>query len=436
MIDITDLFLKYDNRIIFNQLNLKIKAGEIIVVCGQSGSGKSSFLNCVAGVIPEIIKADISGKINKSCDISMVIQNPHNSSFGDNVVEELAFYFENKGMKPDDIFDIIYPLAEEYKIHKLLLKDLNKISAGQKQRTSIVSCLSQNNKIVIMDEPFTLLDNFGKSELIKFIKKLKQEGAAIIISEHNISYIEDLFDKLIYFNGKTEIYDRTSFKTNKENLEKKIRTKNFSINGGKQYSSRDTSLNISNLSYKINGQILFDNVNLEIHKSNIIGLTGENGSGKTTLLKMFAGMSNGYKGKIKKDKKICYIDQDPDKLIYAETVENEINFENKYSKKNATDIMNKLGIEHLKDRNPLDLSVGEKHRVSLAAGLINEPDILLIDEPAAGLDKENLERYFSVIEDYAEIRGKTVITALTDYELAERYCSRIYKIENKKIMLA
>jgi len=96
--------------------------------------------------------------------------------------------------------------------------------------------------------------------------------------------------------------------------------------------------------------------------------------------------------------------------------------------------MSKLGIEHLKEINPLELSIGEKHRVSLAAGIIGEPDILLIDEPAVGLDIINLERYFAVLEDYAAVQHKTVIIALTDYDLALRYCSVIYKIENYQII--
>ncbi len=225
-------------------------------------------------------------------------------------------------------------------------------------------------------------------------------SAILIISEHNITNIEPLIDSILFFHGHGE-YDYFAYNNKTKHdlqLQRIIRTSEYNYTKKKNYISEKISLKISNLKFNFNKKNIFNNLNLTLHESNIIGITGDNGAGKTTLLKLIAGMIKEFSGKIVKSGKVCYIDQDPDKLIYADTIENEINFEKKHSLNEIDNLINKLGITHLRGRNPIELSIGEK-----------------------------------LIEEYVEKQCKTIITALTDKDLAERYCSKIYKIVNGRM---
>lgn len=436
MLEIKKLSLKFDKQFIFRDLNICLAEGEILLVCGDSGTGKTSFLNCLNGIIPEYISGVVSGDIHTPTTPAMLIQNPHTSTFADNVIEEISFMFENKNIPPDDIFNIVYPLTKKYKINKIIFNNLKTISAGQRQKTALISCLTQESSVIIMDEPFTLLDNAGKKILLDGIIELKKSGRIIIISEHNISYIEDIFDKILYFRNDNSytICSRKDFKRDVVDFKKNIRTQNSFIKKKIINKKENELLSISDLSYEISDKRLFENVNFNVYASNIIGICGKNGCGKTTLLKIIAGIFLISTGKIIKNGNVCYIDQDPDKLLYADTVENEINFNNKYSKNDVDYVLENLGIEHLKNRNPFQLSIGEKHRVALAAGIISNPTILLIDEPASGLDIGNIKKYFSYINNFLINEMKAVIIALTDFQLAEHFCSKIYEIKNNNIL--
>ena len=249
MFEIRNLKLKLNDKIIFDKLNIKISRGELLLLCGPSGSGKTSFINCISGVIPELIKADLSGEIIFEKDISVSVQNPHNISFSENVIEELSFYFENQNVEPDEIFDIIFPIAGKYGISKLLLKKTELLSAGQKQKTSLVSRLAQNSNVIIMDEPFTLLDDEGKKVLTESITKLKNDNKIIIISEHNISQLENLIDKFLYFDGtgNYKIFDKKNAAENYNYLFDFVRTKKNKKINEKKYSENIVSLEIRNL---------------------------------------------------------------------------------------------------------------------------------------------------------------------------------------------
>ncbi len=174
MLEIKNLTLKYDNITIFENLNFEITEGKLVIVCGTSGTGKTSFINCISGIIPNMLNAKLTGKIIKNGSVTIVVQNPHISTFADNVIEEISFVFENNNINPDDIFDKIYPLTKECGIENILFESLNNISAGQKQKTALVSCISQDSKIIIMDEPFTLLDETGKKKLRDFNAQLER----------------------------------------------------------------------------------------------------------------------------------------------------------------------------------------------------------------------------------------------------------------------
>ncbi len=210
------------------------------------------------------------------------------------------------------------------------------------------------------------------------------------------------------------------------------------------------SVNIKNLSYEINGRVLFENLNLDISHKEKIAIVGSNGSGKSSLLKIIAGLIKPNKGKIflfheemsslKEYKKfrneIGYLPQDVNDFFLCPTVIEDIMFnlrakglskEEAYKK--ASLMLEKLDILPLKNRNIFDLSGGEQKIVALAAILISEPKILLLDEPTNALDDEAQEKIINILNGI----NKSMIIVSHHKSFIQSLTPTIYKL-NKDIL--
>ncbi|MBP7653511.1 ABC transporter ATP-binding protein [Candidatus Dependentiae bacterium] len=437
MLKINNLSISYHSKNIIKKLNLKIEDGSIIIICGSSGAGKTTLLHALSGIIPGIIKAEVNGSIESDGDSTIVFQNPHYYSFANIVLEELSFYQENLNIPPDSIIENVFETAKFFSLENKLLKKITDLSAGEKERVSISSAVMTKSKIFFFDEPLSLLDETGKKIFLELVLKLKSEKKICFISEHLVEPLLKISDNLLFLNNSAEYsYYNLPLSENDENdlFEKGIRTKKLYNGHRAGYKSEEIILKTENLSFGYNSQNkILNNLNFEIHKGNITAISGLNGTGKTTLLKLIAGLLKYDTGKILCSEKIAYIDQDPDRMLFENSVYNEINPSKKYNENKIDMILNELNISHLKHNNPLLLSLGEKHRVSIAAALITNPSLILIDEPAAGLDYKNLSAFFEILHSLTISRNITVMISSNDKELIKSYSSKIFHIENGEI---
>lgn len=205
------------------------------------------------------------------------------------------------------------------------------------------------------------------------------------------------------------------------------------------------SLKLTNISYKIYDEYLFKNINLHLKHKDKIAIIGPNGVGKTTLLKIISGLNKAESGEIEifhekivteKDferarKKIGFLFQNPDDQLILPNVKDDIAFglfnlgfvKNTVQQK-VENIINKLQINHLSHKITFKLSGGEKKLVALAGILVCEPDILLLDEPSAGLDNKSMERIGEIIKEL----DKTVLIVSHNLEFVKQVTSKIYHL--------
>ena len=212
----------------------------------------------------------------------------------------------------------------------------------------------------------------------------------------------------------------------------------------------NTIIEINNLSKKYKKNVAVKNLNFKIKKGTIIGLLGPNGCGKSTTIGMMLGLikptsgnviiknQNIEKERINLLEKMNFISpyiELPKKL----TVEENLKvygrlYGVKNLKEKIDELMVKLNLNEFKSRHTGELSSGQKNRVSLAKALINDPEILLLDEPTASLDPDVGDNIRSFIEDFATNKQTTILLASHNMNEVERLCSEVMMMKNGEII--
>jgi len=212
------------------------------------------------------------------------------------------------------------------------------------------------------------------------------------------------------------------------------------------------SIEIKNLNKYYNKIQAVNNINFTINKGSIIGLLGPNGCGKTTTIGMMLGLIKPTSGKILINGEDIETEKNRIKILqkmnfispYVElpkklTVEENLKVYGKMYgvinlKDKISDLMNRLNLSEFKKRKTGELSSGQKNRVSLAKALINDPEILLLDEPTASLDPDVGDYIRTYIESFASKKGATILLASHNMNEVERLCSEVMMMKNGKII--
>ena len=225
IIKFNDFSFKYSSSKtnILENINLSIKSNEITVLAGPTGCGKSTLLRSIVGLIPNMYDEEYSGEVIvdgiriKDAEIKeiaervgFVFQNPENQIFMFSVERDIAFGLENLGIEQEIIKERIKKIMETLNITHLAEKAPHELSDGQKQRTALAGVLAMEPKILILDEPTSLLDPKTASEFMELMNKLcRENGISIIIVEHRLDLVLKYADRLIILsNGKIVSNDK------------------------------------------------------------------------------------------------------------------------------------------------------------------------------------------------------------------------------------
>ena len=195
-----------------NNINLKIDKNKFILLAGETGSGKTSLIRCMNGLIPQFYAGFYKGKVelwngkntvetpiaDLSTEIGIVFQNPENQLIAMNVEHEIAFGLENLGVPVKEISRRIEESASLTEIEHILDKAPFELSGGEQQRVAIASILVLEPKILILDEPTALLDPYMAKKIINLLNEIKNEkNISILISEHRLDLILPFTQQII-----------------------------------------------------------------------------------------------------------------------------------------------------------------------------------------------------------------------------------------------
>lgn len=465
ILEIKDLSLTFTEKgKVFENININIEKNKITLISGKSGCGKSSLLMCIAGAIPDAIDGTIKGEIiyngrnieNKgmqavSGSIAYMLQDPDSQLCTFTVEDEIAFGLENINTPSDIMEGIIDDTLKLTGIEYLKKRNLNSLSGGEKQKVALSSILAINPQLILMDEPTANLDPNSTMEIVKLIKRLRDEmGKTIVIVEHKISEFSDIVDNAIVFSNKgAQTFSRDDF----INIYGK---NNCILNRKKMLQINAPVIKVNNLYFSYDGETdVLKNLNFNLYHSEILAAIGSNGAGKSTLSKLLMGLLKTERGSILINGKdirsmnpceigenMGLVFQNPEHQFIKNTVENELSLSLEIKGEKPADIRNKVenylslfNLVELRNMNSFSLSQGQKRRLSTASMMINGQPILILDEPTYGQDADNLNELVKLLYRIND-DGVSILIITHDMRLVLSSCSRAIYLENGEIKYA
>lgn len=196
-----------------SNIDLTVRPGETVMLCGQSGCGKTTVTRLLNGLIPGFFHGELAGS-QTVCGlpggtpveayvplVGSVFQNPKTQYFNADTTSELAFPCENLGWPSQRIRERVDEVAERFGIEPLLDRSVFKLSGGQKQRLAVAAATMLHPRLVVMDEPTSNLDASAMRDLHDMVADLKASGVTVVIAEHRLAWCADLVDRYILFDG-------------------------------------------------------------------------------------------------------------------------------------------------------------------------------------------------------------------------------------------
>lgn len=423
--------------------------GKITLLCGQSGAGKSTVLSLVCGIIPNLVEGTLSGrvlingediqgkKLHEVCrSVGVVLQNADAQIVHASVEDELAFGAENFAIPPEVISGRIEDACVRMKLEKNW--KTRSLSGGQKQRLMTGCILVTGQKILILDEPLANLDQEGAHQLLSALSYLAGKGYCILLVEHRLDLVSAYADAIWHLEKGVlhPVAERNALLRRDERI---------ILPDAEAQAAGDVLFDLSHVAYSAAGRRILEDVSFCVRRGESILLLGENGCGKTTLLRLIAGLARPRGGTIAQKllpgkrpggkkwfQSVGVVYQNPNYQLFMPTVLQEVSY-HAVSEEYAEQILRDFSLGHLKDRHPQSLSEGQKRRLTIAAVLAADPEVLLLDEPTVGQDYEALEELIALLSAWQKRRRGTLISVTHDRRCAEALCTHAILIEGGRV---
>ncbi|MGD2166315.1 MAG: ABC transporter ATP-binding protein, partial [Anaerolineae bacterium] len=347
-------------------VSFELRQGELLLVAGTSGCGKTTLIRCINGLIPRSYKGDLSGQVlvdgkeasqmplsRLSQHVGTVLQDPERQILGAHVYTEAAFGLENLGLPEDEIRERVEETLDYLRISHLRHRETFYLSGGEKQKISLAGVLAMRPNILLLDEPLASLDPASAQEAMALFRRLADEGISILLVEHRVEDVLGIHPDRVLFmtdgtityagpaDGLAEVVDYRQVKLpapavmeQAADVPVPILEPAVSPNG------REPLVTFRDVSFAYeNGPEVIQDVDLSIRQGDIVALLGANGAGKTTLVKHAIGLLKPKRGSVLVEGRdtrqlsvaeiahtLGYVFQSPSHMLYAPSVREELAF--------------------------------------------------------------------------------------------------------------
>lgn len=406
---VEDLSISIGDYTIVDEFNLHVEEGEVVLLAGPVGSGKSTILRSIAGIIPGLYpRFKVSGKISiygldpveavNNGLVAYVPQDPYQFFIGSTLAEELEF--SRAG-------------CMEHYLRKKTRRDvyIDQLSSGELYKLLLAGAICSRARILLIDEPTGYLDDNELAVCIDSLRELAcREDLTVLIADHRVDVLGSIVDRVIYLRRYPQVEQESM--------------QDLSLG----YRGREgVVLETRKLSIGYDKPLVKD-IDLAIESGEIVLVYGRNGSGKTTLAKTIAGILKPLAGVVRVYGRLFYVPQKPIYWFAHDTVYGELEYYAcVYGYRELDKLVNILGLRDLLTRHPYTLSIGEARILSLALAIASQPDLVVIDEPLIGLDDYWLKKLVSILLNITS--HGTGILLLSHSSRLEDIASRSYCLQ-------
>ena len=427
---------------VLDGVSLEVARGECVGIVGVSGCGKSTLCQVLAGMIPHRIPGEFQGSVRfppGRSRVGMVFQNPDDQLFAGSVTDEIAFGPRNLGCPEEEVRCRLQDAMTACDLDPLASRAVAALSMGQKQRVALASMLAMRPDVLLLDEPACNVDASSAERFLAHVTVLRQRsGMAVVLVDHDLARVRRHADRVLRL---AEGVLAPCLETDEGGLHLPAGPPRSADGEVRAAAER------VRFAYGSAEEPVLQAADLGLRAGEAIALLGPNGAGKSTLAKHFIGLLRPQAGRvtiggmdIRRTKietlaaSVGYAFQNPDEQLFAQSVQEEVTFGPQnlgWSAHRAEEAAHRwldlLGCAHLRDREPLTLSFGEKRRVSLAAAVAADPDVVILDEPTAALDGGH-RRVVARLVDACKAQGKAVLVLTHDAPFARAVCEWQYRL--------
>ncbi|GGN16394.1 cobalt ABC transporter ATP-binding protein [Lentzea pudingi] len=482
MIRFEDVTITYAERPVLAEVSVEIPEGELCLVVGRTGSGKSTFLRAVNGLVPHFSGGTLAGRVlvdgrdtathppRELADVvGFVGQDPMAGFVADNVEDELAYSMESLGLTNDVMRKRVEETLDLLGLATLRDRPLATLSGGQQQRVAIGAALTAHPKVLVLDEPTSALDPGAAEDVLAAVQRLVHDlGMTVVIAEHRLERVAQYADRALLL-PQGRIGDVGEILKAAPVAPPVVRLAQLAGWEPIPVSVRDARRRAAPLRARLpeprpepatkTGPVLeaddvvvrygdvqaVRGVRLDIKEGERIALMGRNGSGKSSLLWAVQGSGKRTSGTVtvndidpktlkpaERRQTVALVPQQPSDLLYLETVEQEcVQADTETGRPAGTcrDLLDSLA-RVPPEAHPRDLSEGQRLALVLAVMLTGTPQVLLLDEPTRGLDYPAKAALAAVLKNLPT----TTVLATHDVEFVAEYATRVIVMAEGEIV--
>ncbi|MFF5587622.1 ABC transporter ATP-binding protein [Streptomyces hygroscopicus] len=469
------------------EVDLTVPEGELCLLVGPSGVGKSTLLGAVSGLVPHFTGGVLRGRVtvagrdtrtHKPRELADVVgtvgQDPLAHFVTDTVEDELAYGMESLGIAPDTMRRRVEETLDLLGLAELRDRPIATLSGGQRQRVAIGSVLTTHPRVLVLDEPTSALDPAAAEEVLAVLQRLVHDlGTTVLMAEHRLERVAQYADQMILLPspGAAPLTGVPAELLPVSPVQPPV----VALGGLAGWPSpvplsvRDARrragplrerlapltprtvadpppgepvAEVSRLSVRHGRVEALRGVDLSVRPGETVALMGRNGAGKSTLLASLVGLHEPASGSVRVGpgrvvphrtrpaellRQVGLVPQEPRDLLYADTVAAECAAADQdagAAPGTCRELVGRLLPEVADTAHPRDLSEGQRLALALSVILTARPPLLLLDEPTRGLDYAAKARLVEVVRALAA-DGHAIVLATHDVELAAELAHRV-----------